>query len=234
MASVADILDFTQEHTDLDLIAIADHDAVDGSLDALEWVEKHPGCRFRVIFATEITAILGRHLLAYFFRPPYPTAPFPRLRSFRWTIELIHEMGGAVVIPHPTVIWTPSGGYRHIRSLIESGVHIEGIEICNAAIGARGNEGKLRTFNKRDFHLAELGGSDAHHLAEIGSAFTLFKGRTVADFERALTRRKSRAFFGEPGTVTVGEHVRQVFKSWVEKPTRGIRCTLANYYAEFR
>jgi predicted metal-dependent phosphoesterase TrpH len=234
MASVADIMEFTQENTDLDLIAIADHDRVDGSLEALEWVESHPDCRFRVVFATEITAHFGRHLLAYFFKPPYPTKPLPCMRSFRWTIELIHEMGGMVAIPHPTVIWTPSGGYRQLRSLVGAGVHIDGIEVCNAAIGARGNEGKLRLFNGRDFHLAEMGGSDAHHLMEIGSAYTTFKGKSAADFEKALINHKTRAFFGKPGCVSAGEHARQVFKSWVEKPTRGLRGAIASYYAEFR
>ncbi len=234
MASVAQIMACVQENTDLDLVAIADHDAVDGSLEALEWVERHQDCRLRAVFATEITAVLGRHLLAYFFRPPYPTKPLPRGKSFRWTIELIHEMGGFAAIPHPTIIWTPSGGYRHIRRLLEAGIHMDGIEICNAALGARGSEQKLRLFNSRDFHLAELGGSDAHHLNEIGSAFTRFKGKSVADFEKALRGRKTGALFGEAGNVTVSEHMHQVFKSWVEKPTRGLRGTLASYYAEFR
>ncbi|HEX2986666.1 MAG TPA: PHP-associated domain-containing protein, partial [Chloroflexota bacterium] len=85
-------------------------------------------------------------------------------------------------------------------------------------------------FNRRDFHLAELGGSDAHHLAQIGSGFTIFKGRTCIDFERCLSHRKTKARFGESGSVTVSEHARQVFKSWVEKPTRGLRASLASYY----
>ncbi|MGE5618422.1 MAG: PHP-associated domain-containing protein [Sphingomonadaceae bacterium] len=228
MASVPDIMHYVQENTDLDLIAIADHDQVDGALQAAEWVKSHPDCRFRVVVATEITTALGRHLLAYFFRPPYPTEPFPRGKSYRHTIGLVHEMGGLVAIPHPTVLWTPSGGYRHILWLLGAGVRIDGIEVCNAAIGARGNTDKIRVFNRRDFHLGELGGSDAHHLAQIGSAFTYFKGRSPQDFERCLLHRKTKARFGEAGTVTVGEHLRQLFKSWVEKPTRGLRATLAN------
>lgn len=228
MASVSEIMYYVQEYTDLDLIAIADHDRVEGALQAVEWVKAHPDCRFRVVVATEITAALGRHLLAYFFRPPYPTEPFPRGKSYRHTISAVHEMGGLAAVPHPTVMWTPSGGYRHILWLLGAGVRIDGIEVCNAAIGARGNTEKIRTFNRRDFHLGELGGSDAHHLAQIGSAFTYFKGRSPLEFEHSLLRRKTRARFGESGAVTVGEHLRQVFKSWVEKPTRGFRATLAN------
>lgn len=227
MASVAQIMVHVQENTDLDLIAIADHDAVAGSLEALEWVERHPGCRFRVVFATEITASLGRHLLAYFFRPPFPTTPFPRLRSYRRTIRLVHEMGGVVAVPHPTVLWTPSGGYRYIQWLLRCGMQIDGIEVCNAAPGARGKEAKIREFNQRDFHLAELGASDAHHLSQIGSGYTAFQGRTIADFQRAFTHRATRARWGESAAVSWQEHARQVFKSWIEKPTRGLRATVA-------
>ena len=228
MATVAEIMAHVQENTDLDLVAIADHDAVDGSLEALEWVRSHPGCRFQVVFATEITASLGRHLLAYFFRPPYPTEPFPRLRSYRRTMRLVHEMGGFVAIPHPTVMWTPSGGYRHILWLLGAGVRIDAVEVCNASPVARSNEEKIRQFNRRDFHLAELGGSDAHHLAQIGSAYTTFKGRSPADFEQALIKQQTKARWGEIGQVAFREHLRQVFRSWIEKPTRGLRATLAD------
>lgn len=229
MASVEDIMLHVQENTDLDLVAITDHDAVAGALEALRWVENHLGCRFRVVFGTEITAALGRHLLAYFFQPPFPTEPFPRGQSYRRTIGLVHSMGGLVAIPHPTVLWTPSGGYRQIKSLLKQGVGIEGIEVCNAAIGARFNEDKIRDFNRREFHIAEMGGSDAHHLAQIGSGYTSFKGRSVTDLTRAISHNGTRAHFGDEGSVTIKEHVQQVFKSWVEKPTRGLRATFADW-----
>ena len=229
MASVDEIMAHVQENTDLDVVAITDHDAVAGALQALRWVEYHPGCRVKVIFGTEITTALGRHILAYFFQPPYPTDILPRGRSYRSTIDLIHSMGGIVAVPHPTVLWTPSGGYRQIKSLLRHGVVIEGIEVCNAAIGARFNEDKIRDFNQREFHLAELGGSDAHHLVQIGSGFTNFKGHSIADLTRAISRHSTGAHFGDEGSVTVKEHARQVFKSWVEKPTRGLRATFADW-----
>ncbi len=227
MATVSDIMEYVQEGTDLDLIAIADHDTVAGALEALEWVEEHPGCRFQVVFATEVTASLGRHLLAYFFRPPYPTEPLPRGKSYRRTIQIVHSVGGIVSIPHPTVMWTPSAGYQHIKWMLRQGVIIEGVEVCNAAIGVRGNEDKIREFNRRDFRMAELGGSDAHHLAQIGAGYTTFAGRTARDLEHAILHRSTRAHFGEEGRVSIREHARQVFKSWVEKPTRGIRGAIA-------
>lgn len=228
MASVDQIMVHVQEKTDLDVVAITDHDAVAGSLAAVEWADGHPECRFRVVFATEITAALGRHLLAYFFRPPYPTSPFPRLRSYQETVDRIHEMGGVVAIPHPTVAWTPSGGYRQILQLLRDGVSIDAIEVCNAAPAARGKSEKVRIFNDRDFHLAELGGSDAHHLAQIGSAYTIFQGSTPTDLEQQLSQRTSKAEWGLPVTVPWQDHVQQVFKSWVEKPTRGLRAGLLN------
>jgi predicted metal-dependent phosphoesterase TrpH len=226
MSPVAGILEYVQECTDLDVIAITDHDAVDGALEALEMTGKLH-YRFRAIFGTEITTAMGRHLLAYFVRPPYPTSPFPRLKSYRHTIERIHEMGGIVAVPHPTVMWTPSGGYRYLRRLLREGVHIDAVEVCNAAPGARGKEAKVREFNERDFHLAELGGSDAHHLSQIGSAFTSFPGHTPKDLAAAIAARTVKSHWGEAGLVTWQEHARQVFKSWVEKPTRGLRAALA-------
>lgn len=227
MASVASILDYVQENTDLDVIAIADHDALDGALEAAELIERHRHYRFKVLVGTEITTAMGRHLLAYFPRPPYPTRPFPRMKSYRHTIEAVHEMGGMAAIPHPTVMWTPSGGYRYLLRLLRSGIHIDAIEVCNAAPGARGKEAKVREFNARDFHLAELGGSDAHHLAQIGSAFTSFKGHSTENLAKAIGGRTAKAHWGEAGSVSVQEHARQVFKSWIEKPTRGLRAALA-------
>jgi predicted metal-dependent phosphoesterase TrpH len=227
MASVAGILEHVQQNTDLDVIAITDHDAVDGALEALEKVEGNPRYRFRAIFGTEITTAMGRHLLAYFVRPPYPTRPFPRLRSYPYTIEMIHDMGGIVAVPHPTVMWTPSVGYRYLLGLLREGLHIDAIEVCNAAPGARGKEAKIREFNERDFHLAELGGSDAHHIAQIGSAFTSFSGQTPEELAGAIAARTVRSQWGEVGFVTWQQHGRQVFKSWVEKPTRGLRAIFA-------
>lgn len=228
MASVPDIMAYVQERTDLDVVALADHDQIDGSLEALEWVRKHPGCRFALVFGTEVTATLGRHLLAYFFRPPYPDRPLPMLKSYRHTIALIHEMGGVAAVPHPTMMWTPSGGYRHIRWLLQNDTRIDAIEVCNAAPGARDNEKKLRKFNHHDFHLAEIGGSDAHHLSQIGAGYTSFRGHTIADLELALLHHECHAHLGEPGRVTLKEHAQQVFKSWVEKPTRSLRAILAD------
>jgi predicted metal-dependent phosphoesterase TrpH len=227
MSCVGAILEHVQENTDLDVIAITDHDAVDGALEAIELAERSPHYRFKVIFGTEITTAMGRHLLAYFVRPPYPTAPLPKLKSYPYTIEMIHEMGGIVAVPHPTVMWTPSGGYRYLLGLLRKGLHIDAIEVCNAAPGARGKEAKIREFNERDFHLAELGGSDAHHLSQIGSAFTTFAGHGAEDLARAIAGRSVRAQWGQTGLVTWQQHARQVFKSWVEKPTRGLRASLA-------
>lgn len=227
MASVAEIMEYAQENTDLDMVSITDHDQVAGSLQAVEWVARHPGTRLQVVVGTEITTALGRHLLAYFFRPPYPTEPFPKLRSYHRTIDMVHSMGGVVAIPHPTVMWTPSGGYRFILRLLRAGVTIEALEVCNAAPGARGSAEKVRLFNRRDFHLAELGGSDAHHLAQIGSGYTFFHGRSVQEFQKGLILHKLKPHWGPTGSVSVQEHAAQVFKSWIEKPTRGLRESLA-------
>ena len=122
MASVEAVLDYAEYHTALDVVAIADHDQVRGALAALEWVAARPSARLEVVFGTEISASWGRHLLAYFFEPPFPTKPFPRHRSLGYTAALVHDYGGIVVIPHPLCRWTPSVGQRALTRLLAQAV----------------------------------------------------------------------------------------------------------------
>src|SRR5919202_6841621 len=91
LATVREIMAFAERETDLDVIAIADHDQVRGALEAVEWCAGRPGGRLRAVVATEISAAWGRHVLALFFEPPYPTRSFPRFRSLARTISLVED-----------------------------------------------------------------------------------------------------------------------------------------------
>jgi predicted metal-dependent phosphoesterase TrpH len=222
MATVPQIIEYVEYHTDLDIMAIADHDQIDGAYQALRWVEQHPGCRVQVVFGTEITGFLGRHLLAYFFRAPYPQRPFRRFQRLERTIEEVQALGGIVVFPHPTSIWTPSVGYGQICKLIASQAPVHGLEVCNASIGARYSETKLRVFNRQTFKLAELGGSDAHHLLGIGGGVTHFQGATLRELECAIRSKTTQACWGPRAAIPVREHARQVVQALLVKPCREV------------
>src|SRR5436309_4797764 len=94
LASVQQIFDFVENYTDLDIIAITDHDDVRGAMQALELAEKRH-YRFKVIPGNEITTRQG-HLLALFV-----TKEFPMLRSLDWSMQAVYEAGGVVIATHP-------------------------------------------------------------------------------------------------------------------------------------
>src|SRR5437764_8864992 len=84
LASVQQIFDFVENHTDLDVIAITDHDDVRGAMQALELAERRK-YRFKVIPGNEITTRHG-HLLALFV-----TQEFPMLRSLESSMQAVYE-----------------------------------------------------------------------------------------------------------------------------------------------
>ncbi len=227
LASVAEIMEYAQEQTALDVIAIADHDQVGGALEAVAWCARHPAARVRAIVATEISAAWGRHILALFFEPPFPSRPFPRFRRLAETIALVRAAGGIVVVPHPLSPLVPSLGRRTLTRLLGAQVPLEALEVCSGAIGGRRKEPLVRALNAAAWHLAPVGSSDAHHLAQIGSAYTSFPGRSPADLKRAILARATSAHWGPAVRVPLMAHAHQSWRSLVVKPARELWHALA-------
>jgi predicted metal-dependent phosphoesterase TrpH len=69
-SSVEEVLRYVERHTDLDVVAITDHDEVAGSLKAIELARRN-GYRFEVIPGLEVTTRDG-HLLALFVEQRVP------------------------------------------------------------------------------------------------------------------------------------------------------------------
>src|SRR6266581_2573949 len=85
--TIEQILKHTELHTDLNVIAITDHNVIDGSLRARDlWARA--SYRFDFIVGEEISTNEG-HLLALFIEKHIPS----RL-SIERSIDLIHEQGG--------------------------------------------------------------------------------------------------------------------------------------------
>jgi predicted metal-dependent phosphoesterase TrpH len=233
LATVPAILAHAEANTDLDVVAIADHDQVRGALEAVEWCAGRPGGRLQSPVATEISTAWGRHLVALFFAEPFPTAPFPRFRSLHETVARVHDAGGIVVLPHPFSALVPSVGERTLTRLLrDRATHpalaaLQGLEVCCGATGGRRLEVRLRRQNARKWRLATLGSSDAHHLIQVGLARTRFPGRTLADLRRAIAERTAEARWGPAGAVSLSEHARQGWVSLVVKPAREVREALS-------
>jgi len=188
MASISEIVTFVQEKTSLDVIAITDHDEIEGSYQARELAAKR-GYRFGVIVGTEVTTLHG-HLLGLFIE-----SPIPYLQPLENTIEAIHKQGGLCIVPHPMSWLTRSVSQQSLERIMASddlNIYLDGVETINATIVGRISNKKARKFNKK-YGLAETGGSDAHFLKAVGGAITLFPGRTAEEFKRSLLERTTQA-----------------------------------------
>ena len=217
MASVAELIEHLEARTDLDVIAVTDHDSLRGALDARErWA--HGSYRFEVVPGMEVTTIEG-HLLALFIEEPVPC-----LRGVEETVDAVHRLGGLCVIPHPFTWMTRGMGLRHIRRVLANkadGVGFDGIETTNDTPAGRIGAAKAKALNSREFGLAEVGGSDAHFLACIGAGYTEFEGRTAADLRLAILNRSTRGVTVQHPSlreIGYGQVVRQTYRGIMSTP----------------
>ena len=188
MADAARLLDHIEAHTDLDVIAITDHDDVRGALLARE-VHAHGHYRFAFVPGIELTTRAG-HLLALWVETPL--AP---LRPLEETIAAIHRAGGLAVIPHPMSYLTRSVGQRALERLLTLGdpeVTPDAIEVANPSPAGRQAGAKARHLNRTRYGLAETGSSDTHFPEEAGTARTLFPGHTPEALRAALLAKTTR------------------------------------------
>ena len=224
MASVAEILDHVARRGDLSLIAITDHDELDGAYEARE-IAARRGYEFEVIVGIEVTTLDG-HLIALFVEEP-----IPMLHSLEKTIRAVHRQGGICIVPHPMSWLTLSVGHSLLLRVMSNpspDIYFDGIEVFNPSVAGRVAHRRAREFNETVLGLPEVGGSDAHQLNLIGTAHTSFDGTTAGDFRRALLERRTRAG-GE--FWTTGDHLQgmagQQLKALVIHPGQKIYRALS-------
>jgi predicted metal-dependent phosphoesterase TrpH len=181
-ASIADILRHVEERTDLDVIAITDHERIDGALRAAE-LHASGAYSFDLVVGEEITTRRG-HVLALFI-----TERLRALRPLDETLSAIHEQGGLAIAAHPLAPIPLSVGSRSLRRLQAAGaagVGFDALELFNPSTAGRARDRARRSLNERFLGLPGVGNSDAHVLEGIGSGFTTFPGHTAAAYRAAV------------------------------------------------
>ena len=181
-ASVQAVLDHVERATDLDLIAITDHERIDGALRARE-IHAAGAYSFELVVGEEITTRRG-HVLALFI-----AERIPALRPLAETLERIHDQGGIAIAPHPMAPLTPSLGTRSLlwsRGATDPRHLLDGIELLNPSTAGRSRRVARNRLNAEILHLAPVGNSDAHVLEGIGSAWTWFPGDTADAYRAAI------------------------------------------------
>lgn len=185
------LVEFVGTQTDLQVIAVTDHDTMAGALIARAYAERFPEDfhNLEVIVGAEITSADG-DILALFIEEDIP----PKLSAAE-TIEKIHAQNGIAIAAHPHAhllnyfgIDGMKGAGKYIKTL-----PFDGVEVCNAT-PTEFYANWLTTYsNRKGQNLAETGGSDGHYLPTVGTAHTIFPGKTAADLRQAIETKKTRA-----------------------------------------
>jgi predicted metal-dependent phosphoesterase TrpH len=185
MADLVELLDYVEAETDLDFIAVTDHDQLDAALEARDLHARRGGYSFGVITGTEVTTLEG-HLLALGIE-----APIASFRPLAATLDAVHRQGGLCLIPHPMSWLTRSLGRHGIERVLArraDGLWFDGIELSNQSPAGRQAAAKLRRLGGT-FGLAAAGGSDAHYLRVVGTSCTAFPGAGSSGLRQALAAR---------------------------------------------
>jgi predicted metal-dependent phosphoesterase TrpH len=206
-AGVVDILDHVERNTELDVIAITDHERIDAAL-AGRAIARDRGLRVEVVVGEEVTT-LGGHLLALWIEQPIK--PF---RSLRATIAAVHDQGGLAIPAHPLVPYPLCAQGFALRRLVAGDPRFrpDALEAFNPTMLGRPWHARVVTFAE-ELGLARVGNSDAHALEAIGAGWTTFPGRDSAHLRAAIAAGTTHHHGSFHGTGTqLGTFGRQLRK----------------------
>jgi predicted metal-dependent phosphoesterase TrpH len=182
LGSVEDILAFVGQRTDLDVIAITDHNTIEGALRARDLVQQQ-GAPFEVIVGEEVSTREG-HVLTLFIEK--------RIRpglSVEQTIELAHQQGGLAIIAHPFNRVFRHSIQREVVDRLTSAppeAQPDGMETLNGSFAGIGSSHLAMSRNRRHYRWPESGSSDAHTITAVGCAYTWFEGSSAAALRASL------------------------------------------------
>ena len=148
----------------LDGVAITDH----GNLDAyFEVKDDFQKANLILIPGVEVETHIGE-IIGLFIENKIEFSD----NNFFRIVKEIKKNKGLVIIPHPFDFLRRN----HLKmNLISKDIimkYINGIEILNSRIILKNCIQKAKNFNK-NYHLFEMGGSDAHTLKEVGNGYTI-------------------------------------------------------------
>jgi len=184
LASIPEIMEYVAHKTDLAVIAITDHNTIEGALFARSLADKYD---FEVVVGTEVSSRDG-HILGLFVEEDVAPGMSPAD-----TIQAIEEQGGVAIIAHPFSskgVFGPLGRTAFAEAVQEGAFHA--LEVYNSLpflVWANGVAAKLAGGNG----IATTGGSDAHVIEAIGKGYTLFRGTSADQLRASIDCFETRA-----------------------------------------
>jgi hypothetical protein len=157
-SKIDDIIKKAQREN-IDVIAISDHNTVDGTSEVLK---KTKNTDILAIPSIEISSTQG-HILGFGCEEN-----IPRDLSPEETIDKIHDLGGLAIIPHPYCF------YRHglLHKTNYKDLKIDAIETKNARFIVGYCNRKAKNLSKKE-NIPSLGASDAHYWKFVGDCYSL-------------------------------------------------------------
>ncbi len=163
----------------IDIIAISDHNTVDGTSEVLKKTRKTD---ILAIPSIEISSSHG-HILGFGCEEN-----IPRDLSPEDTIDRIHDLGGLAIIPHPYCF------YRHgLLHFYKEKLKIDAIETKNARfiVGYCNNKAKNLSIKE---NIPALGASDAHYYKFVGDCYSLIDcEKDVDSVLKSISKGKTEA-----------------------------------------
>ena len=178
-SKIDDILKIA-ENENIDIIAISDHNTVDGTSEV---IKKTRNTDILAIPSIEISSTQG-HILGFGCEENVP-----RDLSPQDTIDRIHDLGGLSIIPHPYCF------YRHGLLCKEDydDLKIDAIETKNARFIIGYCNHKAKKLSKKE-RIPALGASDAHYYKFVGDCFSLIDcEKDIDSVLKAIKKNKTEA-----------------------------------------
>ncbi|MBW6467845.1 MAG: CehA/McbA family metallohydrolase [Coriobacteriia bacterium] len=191
LATIPEIMQHVQDNTDLSVIAITDHNTIEGALLAKSLEHEYD---LEVVVGEEISTKSG-HVIGLFLEEHIPAG-----MTVAETIAAISEQGGVAMIPHPFSaqgVFGPFGVKGFGAALNE--LAFQALEVYNSMpFLVFANRVAAKVFAGGQ-GIAATGGSDAHVLQGIGKGYTVFRGSTTANLRSSIDALETRAETGKGG-----------------------------------
>lgn len=193
LASIPEIMEFVANATDLKVIAITDHNTIEGAVFAKSLSELYD---FEVVIGEEVSSKAG-HILGLFLQEDVRAG-----MSAPDTIRAIEEQGGVAVIAHPFAnrAFGPFG-LKSVGDTVND-LAFKALEVYNSSpylIHANRLAAQMFAGGQG---FAATGGSDAHVCQAIGKGYTLFRGTSADDLRASIDALETRAE-AAPGGISV-------------------------------
>ena len=178
-SKIDDILK-TAKKRNIDIIAISDHNTVDGTSEVLR---KTRNTDILAIPSIEISSTQG-HILGFGCEENIPKDLTPQD-----TIDRIHDLGGLAIIPHPYCF------YRHglLCKSDYKDLKIDAIETKNARFIVGYCNMKAKNLSKKE-NIPSLGASDSHYWKFVGDCYSKIDAeKDIDSILKAIVKGKVEA-----------------------------------------